>query len=111
MVAALFHIFRCLVLTKEWSPIVHEEQEYHKMFPNYLLSKPEPTSPDITFKGIQSRIAREIGIKEPTAISMATCPTKTSLPVSFVESYPNGVCGKIIRISHFLHHLEILLAT
>lgn len=52
-------------LTKEWSPIMHEVQEYHEMFPGYLTSKPGPTSLDNTLNEIQSRIARISSIKEP----------------------------------------------
>ena len=52
-------------LTKDWRPIMHEEQEYHEMFPGYLTTKPGPTTPDKTLDEIQSRIARVSGIKEP----------------------------------------------
>ena len=52
-------------LSKEWNPIVYEEQEWHEMFPGYLTSKPGPISPDSSLNEIQSRIARISGIKEP----------------------------------------------
>ena len=52
-------------LTKDWRPIMHEEQEYHEMFPGYLTTKPGPTTPDKTLDKVQSRIARVSGIKEP----------------------------------------------
>ena len=52
-------------LNNEWSPIMHEEQEYHEVVPGYLTTKPGPTSPDSTLNEIQSRIARVSGIKEP----------------------------------------------
>lgn len=52
-------------LNKEWSPVMHEEQEYYEMFPGYLTSKPGPTIPISTLNELQSRIARVSGIKEP----------------------------------------------
>ena len=51
-------------LDNEWSPIVHEGEEYHEMFPGYLTTKPGPTSPNETLDEIQSRIACVSGSKE-----------------------------------------------
>ena len=52
-------------LSKEWSPIVHGDLEYHETFPGYLTSKNGPKIPDSSLNEIQSRIARISGIKEP----------------------------------------------
>ena len=52
-------------LSKEWSPIVHENLEYHETFPGYLTSKNGPKIPDNSLNEIQSRIVRISGIKEP----------------------------------------------
>ena len=52
-------------LSKEWSPIVHEDLEYHETFPGYLTSKNGPKIPDSSLDEIQSRIARISGIVEP----------------------------------------------
>ena len=99
-------------LSEEWSPIMHEEQEYHEMFPGYLTSKPGPTSPDSSLNEIQSRIARINGIKEPFDYHFDGDSSDQNLFARIVcGELPNGVCGKIIRISHFLHHSETLLAT
>ena len=49
-------------LSKEWSPMVHEEQEYYEMFSGYLTSKNGPKISDSSLNEIQSRIARISGI-------------------------------------------------
>lgn len=99
-------------LSPEWNPIFHGEQEYHEMFPGYLTSKPGPTSPDDSLNEIQSRIARTSGIKEPFDYHFDGDSSDQNLFARIVRGeLPQWRVWKTIRMSHFLHHSETLLAT
>lgn len=52
-------------ISKEWTAIIHNQEEYNALYPGYLTSKNGPKMADAFLDEIRSRIAAITGIAEP----------------------------------------------